>query len=204
MTTPAMTDKQLIDYSGQHLMHELSMLWELAEILPGKEGSTETSAFVESFGIHLRNLIDFFYHRGNRDDVTAWDFIDPTNTWKTKTPDTLNKAHRRVNKELSHLTQARISGSPLEKAWDTADLLKEIDAVAKKFAAKASQKKLHPKVLEFLHVPPAATVEWLSGNVSHMNIALTGASTCTGTVLSPSRIVAPLSRYSEEKKPGKE
>jgi hypothetical protein len=202
MTTPAMTDKQLIDYSGQHLMHELSMLWELAEILPGKEGSTETSAFVESFGIHLRNLIDFFYHRGNRDDVTAWDFIDATNTWKPKTPDTLNKAHRRVNKELSHLTQARISGSPPEKAWDTAALLKEIDAVAKKFAAKASQKKLHPKVLEFLQVPPAATVKWLSENVSHI-IALTGASASTATVLPQYGIVVPPFRYSEEKKPGK-
>jgi hypothetical protein len=40
MTTPAMTDPQLIDYSGEHLMHELSMLWELAEILPQRKQST--------------------------------------------------------------------------------------------------------------------------------------------------------------------
>lgn len=48
-----MTDQKLIAYSGEHLMHELSMLWELADILPKRKASTETSAFVESFGIHL-------------------------------------------------------------------------------------------------------------------------------------------------------
>jgi hypothetical protein len=182
-------------------MHELSMFWELAEILPGKGGSTETSAFIESFGIHLRNLIDFFYHRGNRDDVTAWDFIDATNTWDPEMPDTLKKAHGRVNKELTHLTQARIGGSPPRKEWDTVVLIKEIKAIAKKFAAKASHNKLHPKTLEFLHLPPDATVRWLPENVSHMNIASNAASTVT--IVSPYRFDQQPFSYSEEKKPGK-
>jgi hypothetical protein len=172
MTTPAMTDQQLINYSGEHLMHELSMFWELADTLPQKKASTETSALVESFGVHLRNLIDFFYREGRGDDVTAQDFLDTITTWKPGEPAPLTKAHQRANKELNHLTQARISGSPPEKAWDTAALLKEIDTVAKEFATKASAKKLHPDVRKFLNLAPDTMLKWISDNVTHSNVAL--------------------------------
>jgi hypothetical protein len=171
MTTPAVTDQQLIDYSGEHLLHELSMLWELAALLPSRKASTETSAFVESFGIHLRNLIDFFYQKGKGNDVTAWDFFDTPSAWTAKKPLALTNAHTRANKELSHLTQARISGSPPEKAWDTVGLVKEIDTVAREFAVKASAKKLHPDVRKFLQLPVDAKLIWIGDNITHSNIA---------------------------------
>jgi hypothetical protein len=174
-----MTDQQLIDYSGEHLMHELSMFWELAHILPGRKASTETSAFVESIGIHLRNLIDFFYEEGRGDDVTARDFLDAATTWTPNKPERLEKARIRVNKELSHLTQSRKSGSPPEKEWDTVGLLKDIDAAAKSFAARASAKKLHDKVREFLHVPPQAKLLWIGDNVRHSNVATSLATSTT-------------------------
>lgn len=169
-----MTDQQLIKYSGEHLMHELSMLWELAAILPGRKGSTETSAFVESFGIHLRNLIDFFYDEGHGDDVTARDFLDAGTAWTPNKPDRLEKARTRVNKELSHLTQSRKSGSPPEKEWDTASLLEDIEAVARAFAATASAKKLNAKVHEFLNVAAQAKLVWIGKNVDHSNVASQG------------------------------
>ncbi len=122
------------------------MLHELAEILPKRQPNAETSALIESFGVHLRNLIHFFYREGRGDDVTAQDFLDAGAAWKPTEPAALTNAHRRANKELSHLTRARISGSPPEKAWDTAALLKEIDTVAKEFAARAATTKLHPDV----------------------------------------------------------
>ncbi|MGZ4815790.1 MAG: hypothetical protein ACXVZV_10295 [Terriglobales bacterium] len=50
-------------------------------------------------------------------------------------------------------------------------MLKEIDAVAKDFAAKASHKKLHPKVREFLQLAPTVALKWISDNVSHSNVA---------------------------------
>jgi hypothetical protein len=59
---PVFTDQQLIEFSGEHLLHELSMFWELADILPlRKEGTTEYVALIESFATHLRNLIEFFF-----------------------------------------------------------------------------------------------------------------------------------------------
>jgi len=182
MTKPTMSDQQLLDYSGEHLLHELSMLWELAEALPRKKASTETSALVESYGIHLRNLIDFFYREGRRDDVTAQDFLDATMIWEPKEPLSLTKAHERANKELSHLTQARMSGNPPEKGWDTCAQLKEIAAVAKEFAAKASLKKLHHKVREFLQLPPEGMQVWIADNVTRSNVAV---SSPIGLVVSP-------------------
>lgn len=159
-------------------MHELSMLWELAGILPRMQASTETSAFVESFGIHLRNLIDFFYEEGRGDDVTARDFLDAPTAWTPNAPERLEleKARIRVNKELSHLTQSRKSGSPPEKKWETVALLKDIDVIAKDFATKASGKKLHAKVREFLHVAQDAKLVWIGDNVTHSNVASHGVS----------------------------
>jgi hypothetical protein len=171
MTTPPMTDQQLIDFSGEHLMHELTMFWELAEILPGMHASTETSAFLESFCIHLRSLIDFFYREGRLDDVTAADFLDGTTTWKQVVPPTLTAARGRADKELSHLTQSRITGKSPQKAWDTAALLKEIGAVARDFATKASAKKLHHKVVEFLNQPASEVRIWIGDNVQRSNVA---------------------------------
>lgn len=126
-------------------MHELSMLWELEGILPRMQASTETSAFVESFGIHLRNLIDFFYEGGRNDDVTARDFLDAPTAWTPNTPERLEKARIRVNKELSHLTQSRKSGSPPEKKWETVALLKDIDVIAKDFSTKSPGRSSTPK-----------------------------------------------------------
>lgn len=166
-----MTDQQLIDYSGEHLLHELTMFWELAEILPGRAASTETSAFLESFCVHLRNLIDFFYRKGRLDDVTAEDFLDPTTKWKPAEPATLTAAHKRADKELSHLTQSRISGSPTHKSWDTAELLTEIGATAREFANRASPKKLDPRVVEFLKQPANEVRKWITNNAQRSNVA---------------------------------
>ena len=172
MTTPAMTDGKLLEYSGEHLLHELTMLWELAQALPRRKASTETSALVESFGVHLRNLIDFFYRPGRLDDVTAQDFLDAATVWKPSEPASLTDAHRRANKELSHLTQSRKSGTPPEKEWDTIGLAKEIEVIAKDFAAKASIKKLHSKVRQFLEVAPARRELWIGDNSPRLNVAV--------------------------------
>lgn len=188
MTSPAMTDRQLMDFSGEHLMHELSMLWEMAQILPHRKAGAETSAFVESFCIHLRNLIDFFYRPAKMDDVTAQDFLNPSTDWKPTEPSLLTNAHNRANKELNHLTQQRKSGASKDKEWDTATLLNEIDSVAKDFADHASPNKLHAKVFEFLKEPGASKVVWIGKNVIHSNVAsqfTSGASTATSIVSSP-------------------
>jgi len=165
-----LSDSQLIEFSGEHLLHELSMFWELTAILPGRSPGLETSALLESWVIHLRNLIDFFCQLGRSDDVTAQDFFDTPGAWPPTTPVVLEKARGRANKELSHLTLARKSGNPPEKAWPVNELFGEIETIAKDFAAKASDRKFHAKVREFLRLPRAEARIWIHENVIHSNV----------------------------------
>jgi len=186
MTNASLSDQQLIDYSGEHLMHELSMFWELTEMLPTrKQGTSEYVALLESLATHLRNLIEFLCFESKAEYVRAQDFVDDPAAWpaRAKLTPNLRSALTRANEEVSHLTTGRKSGSPPEKNWDTCALLKEIAAVAKEFAAQASDKKLHPRVREFLLLPPERMLVWIGDNVTHSNVA-------SQTMSSPAALVA--------------
>ena len=82
----------------------------LAENLPPDRGFP-LSASLESFAIHLRNLIDFFYTQsGNAqtDDLVAANFFDSPSAWNLGAmPQLLKDARERANKEISHITYKR-------------------------------------------------------------------------------------------------
>ena len=46
--------------SGEHLLHELKMFWWLVEAIPFQKDGYMHGAMLESFFVHLRNLIWFF------------------------------------------------------------------------------------------------------------------------------------------------
>jgi hypothetical protein len=168
----SLSDTWLLEYSEEHLMHELSMLWETAHALPRhKEGSTEYIALLESFATHLRNLIEFFFYEPSGDYVRAEHFSDDPALWSQKKTPEINRLHERASNEVSHLTTRRISGNPPEKEWKMSEILDNIAFVAKQFAAKASDKKLHPKVREFLNLPSNEMLTWIGSNVAHSNVA---------------------------------
>jgi len=149
---PMPSDDWLTKYSGEHLFHEFRMFWWLRQNIPADRYLHD--AALESFVLHLRNLIDFFYPRKSvqSSDVIATDFLDDPATWDppASISATLNAARDRADKELSHLTaQRRDTGDPT-KPWETDALFGEIKAVADKFVAKASPKKLHQHVFELL------------------------------------------------------
>src|ERR1035438_5914445 len=188
----ALTDRELLDYSAEHLMHELSMLWEIGEALPGRPAGTETSALLESFAVHLRNLIEFFFFNKKEGYVRAQDFFENPAEWRPALTPDLKNLLARANNEVSHLTINRINGNPPSKIWDTAAMVEQIEMIAKLFAAKASGKRLEPKVREFLGLPNSEMRVWIGNNVTHSNVAaqamtvaytlapsLSGASTAT-------------------------
>ena len=107
------------------------------------------SVLIESFVIHLRNLIDFFYTpRVKEDDAIASDFCPG---WNETISSTLKAAKERANKEVNHLTLERKSGFDPNKPWDVAGLFQEVSAVATTFAGRASPAKLNPEVPKWLH-----------------------------------------------------
>jgi hypothetical protein len=54
------------------------------DTIPNTPKSFQLSAYLESFAIHLRGLIDFVYtepKNAQPDDVVAADFFDPPSGW---------------------------------------------------------------------------------------------------------------------------
>ena len=157
MKNVIVSDADLSAYSGEHLLYELQYLWfSASELRRLTQPSSMASVLIESFGIHLRNLIDFFCTPAGSerdDDVIASDFYPG---WQENISDTFKTAKTRANKVLSHLTLERTTGQP----WDVDVLLKEVMGIATRFAAKASPSKLSPKVAEWLALvnKPATTM----------------------------------------------
>ena len=121
-------------------------------------GGFLTNLRVESFAIHLRNLINFLYSdpSGVRDtDVHAGNFYSEKGLWEKVRPaisQTLEIARKRANKEVGHLTTERISGSnDPRKPWNIGDLTEEILSVLKLFSSSADKDKLGARVIDLLN-----------------------------------------------------
>jgi hypothetical protein len=99
MKNVTLTNADLTAYSGEHLLYELQYFWFTAsELSKMTKPAPLTSVFIESFGIHLVNLIDFFFttpgdERPN--DVIAADFCPSRNETISAT---LKAARVRANK----------------------------------------------------------------------------------------------------------
>ena len=173
-TRSSYTDQQLLDYSEEHLLYELKMIRWLVEHLP-TEKNFSLSASLESFAIHLRGLIDFFYappDMARADDLIASDFFDSPNSWKPGAiPKSLTDARERTNKEIGHITYKRKDATDPTKPWPVADLFKEVHAIAQRFAALASTKKLHPSVKTWLGADDAMTISFLASTTTS-NVAV--------------------------------
>jgi hypothetical protein len=148
----ALTDEQLIDYSAKHLLYEIQMFRWLAATVPPMPVGHEKSAFLESFAVHLRNLIDFFFPQNARPtDVIAADFYDDPAKWNLAiSTTTLELARTRANKEVSHLTLDRKYGKD-QDPWPIVDWYREIRTTAKAFTAGASVDKLSPEVVDWIN-----------------------------------------------------
>jgi hypothetical protein len=167
-----LSDADLSAYSGEHLLYELQYFKLTAESLAGENPGHMRSILIESFVIHLRNLIDFFFTPGKKDDdVVATDFCPG---WNDPISTTLKVARERANKELSHLTLGRKKGLDPTKPWDVAGLFREVSDVAKRFARQASPTKLNPEVpkwLNMFHANLVAVVGAMAPSTNTVSIA---------------------------------
>ena len=163
---PNLSDQELQQYSYEHVRYELWMFLRLgqylSEVSPPK-GEQETvlhNAVVESFVIHLRNLIAFLYSvRVQTKDIIAADYFRDANEWYKQRPPMsreLRIARERSHKEVIHLTTERISGAPPQKRWPVAALVREITALMELFASLASPDRLDRTIHQLVvPVPPA-------------------------------------------------
>jgi hypothetical protein len=144
-----LTDQELRDYSKEQVVYEFWMFRAVGEALlaPVQMSQALRNALIESFAIHLRNLIDFFYPtQVQADDVIAAEFFDDPKQWEklSSVSLTLFSARVRAHKEVSHLTRKRIAGAPPEKGWGIGHLIDEIKRVLTQFVVFASPDKIDP------------------------------------------------------------
>ncbi len=160
LRTRPLSDSELLAYSGEHLRYELWMFLRLGQYLPevpsyqNEQEKVFGNSLIESFVVHLRNLIGFLYpDKVASLDVIAEDFFTDADIWEQIRPQisrSLQEARDRAHREIAHLTTARISGAPPKKAWPVAALVAELKVLMKLFADHASSQRLHPSVRDLL------------------------------------------------------
>lgn len=113
---------ELIEIS-KHLYYEYSMFIAITEeMITGYPPGLINNALLQSFTVHVRNLVDFLYPKDKpqKDDVIAEHFFYNSEDWlRFRPPITilLKEAKSRTNKEMAHLTYSRLNITPLQKRW---------------------------------------------------------------------------------------
>lgn len=113
--------KELVETS-KHLAYELQMFLATTQMMiigiPNDQVDLK-NAVLESFLIHLRNLIHFFYaSKPSQDDVFVQDFFEPSTPMVIPAKSsTLETAQKRANKEIAHFTYTRNWKTKEDKQW---------------------------------------------------------------------------------------
>ena len=117
-------NKKELQRASNHLNYEILMFKALANELKSSDLKDRfiKDALFESFLIHLRGLLYFFYTESSRyDDVIVEDFFPCSKEkWlKVRLPksDYLQKVQEKINKEVAHLTYYRLDVTTKEKLW---------------------------------------------------------------------------------------
>lgn len=123
----------------EHLRYEVEMLKQTADRLLNSENTEfETNVLLESFAIHARALVHFFYpDRIFSTDALADHFITDIPKWRAAIGSAVGAAltdvRTRVNKEIVHLTYDRLGITPVAKGWNVAAIRDELVRLVAKF-----------------------------------------------------------------------
>ena len=140
---------------SEHLAYELWMLRSVAGVLGlGVFGEGQVrNALLESFSIHARTLLDFFFPAiappPRDDDLLASDYFQSAGRWEDvrgELPRDLIDVRRRVGKEIAHLTITRLDVTPETKPWNFPAIAAALDGVFRKFLRSVDPGLLAPDV----------------------------------------------------------
>jgi hypothetical protein len=147
VTRPARSANELRGAS-EHVLYEIEMLYSTHRDLeslhrlnpPGKNEPLGThNALIESWTVHVRNLMEFLRSTVGRDYILARDYF-PAGRWhellpRRKRDEAEREIDRRINKEIVHLTYARLAISREEKMWDMGEVTAKVDNKLRVFVA---------------------------------------------------------------------
>ena len=177
------SDTQLLAYSKEHLHYEIDMFFRVGMQLSQSDWAsqeptvvTSRNALIESFLIHLRNLLLFLYPYGAEDeDVISDDYFEkPIEDWKRKRTTesgTFREARARASQEVCHLT---VSRQPLQK-WLFAELMQELKPVLQIFVDNASTTRLDGAVKTLVESIDLNTKLYFLTDASTKSVGVAGA-----------------------------
>jgi len=103
-------------------------------------------ALLESFTVHARILLDFLFAENPReDDVIAEDYFQSGKIWLKERGNKSNKLesiHKRVGKEVAHLTYTRQTITTDMKVWNFIEIASEINTVFNAFLTHVQKNHL--------------------------------------------------------------
>jgi hypothetical protein len=126
---------------SEHISYEIEMFELSASRLgSGNLDQFQRNAFLETFILHARCLIDFLYLPNNTksDDVVADHFFDNPENFHRSRPKLQSLIETqtlkpRAGKEIAHLTYKRLEVTPEMKIWQVSKIHKEINGVLATF-----------------------------------------------------------------------
>jgi hypothetical protein len=171
-------------------------------------GSSSSDVFLESFVIHVRNLIDFFWppESYKSDDVLAEDFFNEPAAWlgvrPNPMPELLERSRVRAHKMVAHLTYPRILLTEEEPDWEVTKIALELEEIIRLFTEQAP-----PMVATILRGdeenPPPALPSGESPSTTALHRDVTASTASTTVVGTPSiGLTLPHRGRGVEKTPG--
>ena len=98
-----------LSYLNEHISYEVIMLnYTFMRLMTFRSATSEEeldrNAFLESFGIHARNLVDFFTKRTREDDRTASDYLP---AFEAPNQDGIDQALFRLEQQILRIRTLR-------------------------------------------------------------------------------------------------
>lgn len=155
-----LSDSALLHYSCEHLLYELTMFFRTGYVLQqigdiqakGEIERTVWYALIESFAVHLRNLLSFLYERKVQSGgtVIAKHFFVDSKEWHPTLPAELKMIWEQADKQVAHLTTKRIAGFSPEKDWKVTERMNLLIPILRDFTERASPQRLGQSVIDFI------------------------------------------------------
>lgn len=141
-----MVPKEKINYISEHFSYEVSEMMYAGQfwlsLITHKKEFKNTFTYdvfrnmiIDHLLLHARNLLEFFYYKGDEDKYAKPDFY--ARSWETpeKTPQ-ISILEKRVNSEITHLGLSRLDVTVEEKPWELAKLVNELLQISEQFLDK--------------------------------------------------------------------
>lgn len=140
-----------------HLRYEFRMLLATARLILARGlPSNHGYALLESWVLHVRNLIDFFYAPKRLDDIVMVEFAsdeDGIGDFPDITTE-LERARERANKEMAHLTYSRVGKSEADRQWAVGLITVQLIERMKAFADLVADNEIAAEVRKMLPKDP--------------------------------------------------